>query len=156
MSKESRELAGDWLIVVGAVGLFVSLFLTWSHQFSPAFLAEWGASAQLSGVPHDPTAWQVYSVADVLLALVALALVVAALLGGRRVRAAVGAAAAVAVAFTLHALARPPSAGANIFDPSLSVPNYFPNSPAAGVGETLALLGLGLALGGLLLSFSSE
>jgi hypothetical protein len=156
MSKETRELVGDWLIVVGAVGLFLSLFLTWSHQFSPPFLAQWGASAQLSGVPHDPTAWQVYSVADVLLALVAMGLVVTALLGVRRMRVAAGAAAAVALAFTLHALSRPPSNGANIFDPSLSVPNYFPNSPGAGVGETLALLGLGIALVGLLVSFAAD
>lgn len=156
MSKDNRELVGDWLIVVGAVGLFLSLFLTWSHQFSSAFLAQWGSSDQLRGIPHDPTAWQVYSAADVLLALVALGLVVTALVGGRRIRAAAAVASAIALAFTLHALAHPPSQGANIFDPALSVPNYFPNAPAAGVGETLAILGLVIALVGLAVSYAGE
>ena len=56
MSRERRETVADWLMVLGGVGLLGSLFLTWSHQFSPAFLAKWGAADQLRGVPHDPTA----------------------------------------------------------------------------------------------------
>ena len=63
------------MVIVGSVGLAASLFLAWSHQFSRAFLAEWGSSAQLQGIPHDPTAWQVYSTADVVLAVLAAALV---------------------------------------------------------------------------------
>lgn len=153
-SNQTRERVGKWLIVIGGTGLFLSLFLTWSHQFSPAFLSEWGASAELVGVPHDPTAWQIYSAADVVLALIALGLVLSAVLGGRRGLAAAGMGAVGAIAFTLHAIARPPSSGANIFDPSLRVPNYFPNSPAAGVGETVALVALILALVGLALSLS--
>ncbi len=93
MNNDRRELIADWLIILGAVGLFGSLFLTWSHQFSATFLAQWGSSDQLRGVPHDPTAWQVYSSADVLLALLSVALVGAALKGGRRVRAGASAAA---------------------------------------------------------------
>ncbi len=51
------------------MALFGSLFLTWSHQFSAGVPgANGGHRPQLNGVPHDPTAWQVYSVADVLLA----------------------------------------------------------------------------------------
>ena len=69
LGREQREVIADWLIVAGAVALFASLFLTWSHQFSPAFLAAWGTSDALRGVPHDPTAWQVYASADVLLTL---------------------------------------------------------------------------------------
>jgi hypothetical protein len=156
MSNDRRELVADWLIIVGAVGLVISLFLPWSHQFSAAFLAQWGASDQLRSVPHDPTAWQVYSSTDVLLALLALALVAAALKGTRRIRAGVAAAAALGLAFTLHALSKPPTNGANIFDPSLSVPNYFPNAPAAGVGETLAVIALVVALIGLVVSFATD
>jgi hypothetical protein len=156
MSNDRRELVADWLIIVGAVGLAISLFLPWSHQFSAAFLAEWGASDQLRSIPHDPTAWQVYSSTDVLLALLALALVAAALKGTRRVRAGTAAAAAIGLAFTLHALSKPPTSGANIFDPSLSVPSYFPNAPTAGVGETLAVIALGVALIGLVLSFTAD
>ena len=41
----------------------------------------------------------------------------------------------------IHAIASPPmNAGANIFQPSNNVPNYFPISPGAGIGETVALL----------------
>jgi hypothetical protein len=98
----------------------------------------------------------VYSAADVLLALLAGALAAVALAGSRQVRAGAMIACGVAVAFTLRALSAPPTNGANIFDPSLSVPNYFPNSPGAGIGETVALAGLALALAGLLLSFTTD
>jgi hypothetical protein len=144
------------MIVVGALLLFLSLFLTWSHQFSPAFLRQWGSSDQLRGVPHDPTAWQVYAAADVILALLAGALVAVALRGGRSVRIVALVAAAVALAFVLHALSVPPTNGANIFDPSLSVPNYTSSGAVAGPGETVAIVGLGLALVGLVVSFTAE
>jgi hypothetical protein len=147
----------DWLIVIGALALFGSLFLTWSHQLSPGFVALFGASDTLRGVPRDPTAWQVYSAADVVLALLAAGLVAVALVGNRaaRVLAAVGV--FVGFAFTLHALSSPPSNGsAQIFHPDLSVPNYVPLAPGAGVGETVALAGLLLALTGLALSFTAD
>src|SRR5205823_5352529 len=143
-------------IIVGAVALLGSLFLTWSHQFSAAFLTRWGSSDQLRSVPHDPTAWQLYSAADVLLALLAVGLVVAALAGGRADRAGMALASGVAAAFTVRALTAPPTNGASIFDPTLPVPGYFPNAPAAGVGETVALIGLGLALAGLVVSFTAD
>lgn len=139
----------DWLAAVGGVLLFASLFLTWSHQFSQAFLLRWGGTAQLQGVPVDPTAWQVYSAADVVLAALAVAMAIVAVRGGRTLRIGCLVAGVIALAFTLHALAAPPTNGANIFDPSLSVPRYYPNSPTAGVGETVAILGLVLGLGGI-------
>ncbi len=156
LTKEQREVVADWLIVLGAVALFVSLFLTWSHQFSPAFLAEWGTAEQLRGVPHDPTAWQVYSVMDVVLALVAAGLVAVAMIGTRPMRFLALGVVLVALAFTIHAAVHAPTNGANIFDPSLSVPNYFPNSPAAGAGETVAIAALGVAIAGLGLSFTAD
>ena len=144
------------MIVAGAVALLGSLFVTWSHQFSPTFLAQWGSSAQLQGLPHDPTAWQVYSAADVLLALLAVALFVTALAGSRAFRLGVIVACGIAVAFTLRALTAPPTNGANIFDPVSPSTGYTPNAPTAGVGITVALLGLGLALAGLLVSFTAD
>jgi len=156
MRKEQREATADWMLLAGGVALFVSLFLTWSHQFSPAFLAQFGASDLLRGVPHDPTAWQVYSIADVLLALLAAGLLAAALFGNRPARVAALAGAAVGLGFTLHALSAPPSNGANIFNPSLAVPNYFPNGATAGVGETLAIAALCAAIAGLLMSFTAD
>lgn len=144
------------MIIAGAVALFGSLFLTWSHQFSPAFLAAWGSSAALQGLPHDPTAWQVYSAMDVIFTLLAVGLVVAALAGGRAVRAGVLVACGVAAVFTLRALAAPPTNGANIVDATASTPSYVPNAPTAGLGETVALVGFGLAIAGLLVSFTAD
>jgi hypothetical protein len=156
VSRQRRELLADLLIVLGAAGLLVSLFLSWSHQFSPAFLARWGASDQLRGVPHDPTAWQLYSAADVILALLAGGLIAVALVGRRASRLVAIVAAGIGLAFTVHALSVPPTSGVNIFDPSLSVPGYFPNSPAAGVGETVAIAALIVAIVGLALSFTAD
>ncbi len=142
--------------MIGAGVLFGSLFLTWSHQFSPAFLAAWGASEQLRGVPHDPTAWQVYSTADVVLAALAVCLVVVALAGNRAARLVAIAGCGIAVAFILHALGQAPTNGANIFNPALNVPTYAPNSPTSGVGEIVALVGLGVGLCGLVVSFTAD
>jgi hypothetical protein len=156
VSKENREVLADWLIVVGAVALFGSLFLTWSHQLSGQFLNTFGSSELLDGVPHDPTAWQVYSTVDVLLALLTAALIAAALFGSRAVRLAVLIGAAIALAFTLHALGTPPTEGTNIFNPSLSVPNYVSPGATAGAGETIAIIGLVLAIAGLAVSFTAD
>ena len=142
------------MVIVGSVGLVASLFLAWSHQFSRAFLAEWGTSAQLQGVPHDPSAWQVYSTADVFLAVLAGALVAVALRGGPRVRFVALLVAAGALAFTIHALSVPPTNGATIFDASTGT--YAPNAPASGAGEVVAVIGLGLAMLGLALSFTAD
>jgi hypothetical protein len=156
VSKETREVVADWLMVGGAVVLFASLFLTWSHQFSRPFLLQFGSSDVLRGVPHNPTGWQVYSAADVVLALLAIALVAVAMLGTRPVRVAAAAAGGVALGFTLHALSSPPTNGANIFHAAYSVPQYASPGATAGVGETVAILGLLLALGGLALSFTAD
>lgn len=156
MTKEVREALSDWLMVIGAVVLFGSLFLTWSHQFSAAFLAQFGTSDLLRGVPHDPTAWQVYSIADVLLAVLAGGLLLAAMFGTRPARLAVLAAAGIGFGFTLHALSNPPTNGASIFNPSLSVPNYMAPGTTAGAGETVAIVALVVAIAGLLLSFTAD
>jgi len=101
----------------------ISLFLTWSHQPS-----------RLAGVPRDATAWQLYTYADVLLALLAAAVVVAAH-ASRRARLLTAAAVAIALAFVAHALAAPPS--------NVGVPHVH---ATAGPGETLALVGLTITL----------
>ena len=156
MSKAAREAFADWMMVVAAPLLAVSLFLPWSHQFSASFWARYGATAIVRGIPRNPTAWQIYSTADVFLALVAVGLLAAALRGGRTARLVVAAATAVALAFTVHALSVPPTNGANVFDPTLNPPAYTANSPGSGPGETLALIALALGMGGLLLSFTAD
>ena len=100
--------------------------------------------------------WQVYSLADVVLALLAIVLVAVAMLGTRSIRVAATAAAAVALGFTFHALSAPPTKGANIFRPAYSVPQYASPGASAGAGETIAIVGLLLALGGLALSFTAD
>jgi hypothetical protein len=154
--RRRAELAGDWLIIAGALLLFGSLFMTWSHQFSRGFLAEWGAAPVLSGVPRNPTAWQVYSVADVLLALLAVALPVVALAGGRGARLVLLAAAAVALAFTVHALNEAPTNGAAFYQPMLGTPGYIANMPTAGPGEPVATFSLVTAILGLLLTLGAD
>ena len=154
--RRRAGLLADWLIAIGAVGLFVSLFLTWSHQFSPRLLALPGARVGLRGVPPDPTGWQVYTVADVLLALLAGALALAALAGGRRLRIWLVPFVAVAVAFVVHAISSPPTNGVRLVNPAAVVPQYLPISPASGVGETVALVSLVVALVGIAVSLVSD
>ncbi len=140
-------------MVIAGLALLGSLFLPWSHQLSGSVLAQYGATAALEGVPRNPTAWQVYSAVDVILALLAAALLAGALRGGRPARLGLMAALVIAVAFTLHALSTPPTNGATLFEAGVG---YAPESPAAGPGETLALVALGLGLGGLALSLTAD
>ena len=156
MSKGKRETVSDWLMTLSAPLLLGSLFLTWSHQFSRSFLARWGTTSVLQGVPHDPNAWQVYSAADVLLVLVAGGLLAVALWGGRIRRLILVLALMIALAFTVHALGTPPTDGAVVFEPSLNPPAYAPNAPRSGVGEDVALLALLLGIGGVALSFTVD
>jgi hypothetical protein len=149
-------MAADWMIVLGGLALFASLFLTWSHQFSRAFLEAFGSADQLQGVPRNATAWQVFSSMDVVLALLAVGLLAAALAGNRAVRLVVLAAAVVGLVFVIHALGTPPTNGANIFNPALSVPSFAPTGATAGAGETVAVVGLGVAIAGLALGFTAD
>jgi hypothetical protein len=154
VSKKAREAIADWMMLLSGPILFGSLFLTWSHQFSRSFLAQYGDSAALHSVPHDPTAWQLYSAADVLLALLAFALVGAALRGTRNARLALVIPVGVALAFTIHALSAPPTNGADIFNPALG--RYVADSPTSGGGEITALLALLIGSVGVLLSFTAD
>ena len=156
MTSDQRGLLADVLVAIGALGLFGSLFLTWSHQFSASFLARFGSSEVLRGVPRDPNAWQVYSTADVLLTVLAVALLGVALAGGRRARIGALVAAAAGLVFALRALSDPPTNGANVFNPSLNVPQLFPSGADAGAGETLAIVALLAAIAGLALSLRSD
>jgi hypothetical protein len=156
VSKGAREVVSDWLMLLAAPILLLSLFLVWSHQFSPAFLARYRHLTVLAGVPRDPTAWQVYSVADVLLAALAMGLLAVALRGSAAGRVAVLLGLVVALAFVIHALSVPPTSGANLFDPSLHPAAYTPNHPRSGAGEVVALIALVLGTMGVLVSFTAD
>jgi hypothetical protein len=147
--RDLREVIADWLILLGAVALLVSLLLPWSHQFSRGFQAHFAPTGALRGIASDPTAWQVYSVVDVLLAVLAAALAAVALVGGRARRLVVLIAAGVALAFTVHARARPPTTGTVLY---AAVTDH----PRPGVGETVAIVSLGVAIAGLALSFTAD
>jgi hypothetical protein len=155
-----RELRGepvaDWLMLVGAVGLFISLFLTWSHQLPKSVLDAFAGGPAIQGIPRNPTAWQVYSVADVLLALLAAALAVVALRGRPRwARVTALAAVGVALAFIVHAQSVAPTNGVLFVDPN-NPSAYVPHTATSGVGETVAIVALGLAAAGLLLSLAVD
>jgi hypothetical protein len=154
VSRRAGPVA-DWLIAIGAAGLVLSLFLVWSHQISPGLLAVPGARTGLQGVPPNPTGWQVYSIADVVLTLLAVALGLGALVGARRFRLVLLPCVLLALAFVLHALSSPPTNGVRIVVPG-PAPQYAPLVATAGVGETVALVALGVALFGLLLSLAYE
>jgi hypothetical protein len=145
----------DWAVLLGAVLLFTSLFATWSHQLRrPDVVA---SSPALQGAPRDPTAWQVYSIADVLLALLALALLIVALaVRSRPGRIGVLVAGALAFAFIAHALSTPPTNGVLVLDPVASSPQYLHPAATAGPGETLALVALALAGAGILVGLVRE
>ena len=132
MRRDLREVIADWLILLGAVALAVSLFLPWSHQH----------------VAGDSTAWQVYSIVDVCLAVLAAALALTALIGGSVRRLVLVIASGVALAFTIHAQATPPTNGTT---PTATVP-----APRPGAGETVAIVGLAVAVAGLALSFTAD
>jgi hypothetical protein len=154
VSRELRETIADWLMLIGAVVLLVSLFLTWSHQLPPAFRRAWPAPA-LAGVAPNPTAWQVYSIADVCLALTSAGLVLVAFVGTRRARVIALAPVVLALVFVLHAAAHPPTNGLDLHTPppgGVAVADR----PASGFGETLATAGLAVALAGLALSFTAD
>jgi len=154
VSKGTREAIADWLMLLGAPLLGGSLFLTWSHQFSRGFLARYGATPALAGIPRDPSAWQVYSVVDLLLAVLALGLLAAALRGARPARIAALLGLLVALVFTVHALGSPPTRGADLFDPAIDATT--PNHPVAGPGELVALAGISIGLVGVLVSFTAD
>jgi hypothetical protein len=151
VSKASEDAVGRGLVALGAAALLGSLFLTWSHQLPPGLVAAAGPGA-FAGVPRDPTAWQVYSAADVLLALLAGALAAASVRGGRRARRWVAAASVIALAFVVHAVAVPPTNGALAAAPGRPGAGYVPDHAGAGIGETLAVLGLTLTLSGVTLT----
>jgi hypothetical protein len=157
VSSEDREALANWLIVVGGVALFVSLFMAWSHQFSAAFLQVFGRpGGAVHGVPLSPTAWQVYSAADILLAVLAVGLVAAAIAGNRVVRRGAAIAAAIGLAFAVHAIIDPPTSATAIFNPAFSVPQLASLGTTAAAGETVAVIALVLALAGLGLSFTAD
>jgi hypothetical protein len=138
------------------VVLFVSLFLTWSHQITADLLNAFAGSAAIQGVPRDPTAWQVYSVADVLLALLAAGLAAVALRGRWRwSRVTALAAVGVALAFVVHAEGYAPTSGVLFVDPN-NPSAYVPHTATPGAGEIVAIVALGAAAAGLLLSLGVD
>ncbi len=154
MSRGTRETVADWAMMAAALLLLISLFLVWSHQLSPAVVAHYAGTGTFAGIPRNPDAWQVYTTADVLLALVSVGLLVAALRGGRTIRMVLTAAVAVALAFVVHALGTPPTNGANVFDPATR--DYVATGAHAGIGVTVALIALALGAAALLLSFTGD
>lgn len=156
MSKDDRSVIADWLVLFSAIVLLLSLFLSWS-SLSPAYLALADKLQTLRGVPRDPTAWQVYSAADVLLLLLVAALMGVALMGPRKARVWTLVACVVALAFAINAEGSPPTNGAaTALRPGVGVPFEVPPAPTPGPGETAAIIALVGAIAGLGLSLSTD
>jgi hypothetical protein len=155
VSKDDRSLIADWLMLFSAIVLWVSLFLAWSG-LSPAYVTLADKLRALQGIPHDPTAWQVYSAADVLLALLVAALLGVALKGPRRARIGTLVACVFALAFVIHAEGAPPTNGVATLRSGPGVPAGVPPAPTPGAGETGAIIALVGAIGGLTLSLSAD
>jgi hypothetical protein len=144
-----RRVAAGWLTGLGGTVLFASLFLPWSHQITAGVVRAVGRAA-LTGVPRDPTAWQVYAAMDVLLCALAVALLVLAVAGvraGRGGMVTLALAVGLAIAFVVHALAVPPTHGLLLVAPGTT--SYLRSGAGTGPGETVALAGLIIALVGL-------
>lgn len=156
MTSERRGLLADLLVLLAAVLLLASLFETWSHQLSGGVLRVAGASQALAGVPRDPTAWQVYSAADVVLALLAAGLLTVALIGSPPARMVLFGAALLGLVFVIHAAGVPPTNGVADVLAALHVPASVAGSPGSGAGVSTAIVALGLALSGLGLSFTAD
>lgn len=149
VGNRRRFAAAGGLTGLGGGALFGSLFLVWSHQYGNRLVRVVGRAA-LTGVPRDATAWQVYSAMDVLLCVLAAALVAAAVAGERTGRvwaATLAVLVGLAIAFVLHALAVPPTNGLLLVAPGTA--SYVRPGAGAGPGETVALAGLIVALVGL-------
>jgi len=156
VTREDRGVIADWVVLISAVLLFGSLFLSWS-RLSRTYLTIANQLQTLQGVPRSPTAWQVYSAADIVLALLAAALIVIALVGSKRGQIGALLAAVLALVFTIHAVSVPPTNGAaNAFQPSLDVPTYVAPSPTPGPGETVAAIALLAAIAGLGVSLTTD
>jgi hypothetical protein len=142
------------MMMAAGVLLLISLFLVWSHQLSAAVVTRYAGTGTFDGIPRNPDAWQVYTSADVLLALLSVGLLVTALRGGRTLRIVLTAAVAIALAFVVHALGTPPTNGADVFDPATRT--YVATGAHAGIGVTVALVALAVAAAALLLSFTAD
>lgn len=149
-----RRIPDRWLTSLGSLALLVSLFLVWSHQLSAPALRSFRRAGALTGVVLDPTAWQLYTSMDVVLAALAVGVVAAGALGGWRARAVATLCTCAALAFVVHALVVPPTNGVLVIGPGTAgaAARYAVTGATAGVGETVAIAGLGVALGGLLMS----
>jgi hypothetical protein len=141
-------------MLAAGVLLLISLFLVWSHQLSAAVVERYAGTGTFDGIPRDPDAWQVYTSADVLLALLSVGLIVGALRGGRTIRMLLVGAVAIALAFVVHALGTPPTDGAGVFAPTTR--SYVVTGAHVGVGVTVALVALAVAAAALLLSFTAD
>jgi hypothetical protein len=141
-------------MIAAGVLLLISLFLVWSHQLSAVVVRRYAADGTFAGIPRNPDAWQVYTSADVLLALLAVGLIAAGLRGGRTIRMVVTGAVAIALAFVVHALGTPPTNGASVF--ASTTRSYVATGAHAGIGVTVALVALALAASALLLSFTAD
>jgi hypothetical protein len=151
----ARRLRVSGLVTaLGAAILLGSLFLTWSHQITPAE-HDIFHGAVMFGVPANPTAWQVYAIAGDVLAVAAIGIGAAGLWGQRRTRVLALGVVALGLAFVVHAAGTAPTNGLLLASGAGGSARYVTDPATAGPGETVALVGLLLSGAGLLLALDS-
>lgn len=152
MTTPAVARTGRWIAAVGGALLFASLFLTWSRSPYRNLLVVFGAVNRSGGfsAAGTKTAWQAYSVGDVCLAGLAVAVATAALSNRGGVRRLVLIATGAGLIFTIDQIVDAP--GPTVpREFARTLPARFADALAwrAGGGETLATVALIIAIVGL-------
>ncbi len=160
MSDRARARLPAVLIAGGGLGLLGSLFADWRTSPFRNFLFLFGALNRVGGLLQgDRSAWQLYSIADILLAALAVLLVVVAAIDRWQLRAVAVLPTIAGLVFAIRAVVDPPAFltvsevfGTNAAAASVParVVRYF--APQSGPGETIAIVALAIALSGLALA----
>lgn len=144
-----RALAG-----LAGLGLFASLFVTWSRlTLNQLALLAVAAHGSLTGVAAQHDAWSTYAGVAVALALAAALIAAAAVADRPRLLAAAGAVALAALIFTAISAADPPSA----LPGRLALPTGdHLRVSTGGAGEMMAVVACAVALVGLVTVIAAE
>ena len=166
MSTERIGVGARLMAAVGGVVLVVSLFLTWGSTAGDSFLTLSGATnrrgAFFAGM--SKSAWEVYSVADIALVVLAVGVIVAVRLDRRRLLLVALLAAVAGLGFAIDQIGNPPlvasplPVGIPLRPTPANLPHLFGSSAGAGAGagETVAVIAVVAMVIGLTAALTSR
>ena len=154
MGFVSGRRVGRAVVASAGALLFFSLFLPWSGHGRGNFLVLFGAQRRLGGFFENlqQDAWQVYSVADVALAAVAVCLILVAVVDTARAAIVGAVVTALALVFRVVELFAPPAVALPASVPpgmARFAARFGFTSGAIHAGEIVAAVSLVVALSGL-------